>query len=95
MPLIKTAQGFMKKTYKAGAGKLTSKGITQAATGTSSGAMQSLKNTRVAQYAMKNKGKTAAMGMGGMAAGGYMLQGRRGRGVDKFQGGRPTGMYGR
>ena len=85
----------MKKTYQASAGKMTAKGITQAASGASSGAMSFAKNNRMAQYAMKNKGKSAAMGLGAASVGAYGLSGRRGRGVDKFAGGRPTGMYGR
>ena len=95
MPMIKTAQGFMKKAYTATAGKMTAKGVTQAATGASSGVMKSVKNNRVAQAVAKRPYKSAAIGMGAMGIGGYALQGRRGRGVDKFRGGRPTGMYGR
>ena len=49
----------------------------------------------MAQRIVKNPGKSAAMGLGAASVGAYGLSGRRGRGVDKFAGGRPTGMYGR
>jgi hypothetical protein len=95
MPLVKRATGWMKQTYHAGAGKMTSKGITHAASGASSGARSFAKNSRMAQYAMKHPGRAGAMGLGAASLGGYAMKGRRGRGTDKFAGGRPTGMYGR
>lgn len=49
---------------------------------------------RVANYAGKHKMKTAMGVTAGMGTASYMMGGRRGRGVDKTRGGRPTGMYG-
>ena len=89
------AGSFLKKGISAGKGRATSMGVTRTATGASSGVMKSVKNNRVAQAVAKRPYKSAAIGMGAMGVGGYALQGRSGRGVDKFRGGRPTGMYGR
>lgn len=49
---------------------------------------------RITNYAQKNKTRTAAGVIAGMGVAGYVSGGRRGRGVDKMRGGRPTGMYG-
>ena len=86
---------FMRQGINAGKAKAASANIPKTVSGASSGAMSFAKNNRMAQYAMKNKGKSAAMGLGAASVGAYGLSGRRGRGVDKFPGGRPTGMYGR
>ena len=87
--------GFMRQGINAGKAKAASANIPKTVSGASSGAMSFAKNNRMAQYAMKNKGKSAAMGLGAASVGAYGLSGRRGRGVDKFAGGRPTGKYGR
>ena len=89
------ALGWAKKTGGAMVAKATSATNAATVTGTSSAVKNFAKNNRMAQYAMKNKGKSAAMGLGAASVGAYGLSGRRGRGVDKFPGGRPTGMYGR
>ena len=89
------ALGFAKKTGGAVRAKATSATNAATVTGTSSAVKNFAKNNKMAQYAMKNKGKSAAMGLGAASVGAYGLSGRRGRGVDKFPGGRPTGMYGR
>jgi hypothetical protein len=47
----------------------------------------------VQRYATRNPKRTAAMGIGGVGGAGYMVSGRRGRGVDRAAPGRPTGMY--
>ena len=86
---------FLTKTNLAGKARAVAAATPKTVSGASSGAMSFAKNNRMAQYAMKNKGKSAAMGLGAASVGAYGLSGRRGRGVDKFAGGRPTGMYGR
>jgi hypothetical protein len=92
---LNKAGSFARKVMSTTKGKATSSAIPKTVSGASSGAMSFAKNNRMAQYAMKNKGKSAAMGLGAASVGAYGLSGRRGRGVDKFAGGRPTGMYGR
>ena len=52
-------------------------------------AAKSIKN-----YAVHHKAKTAMGVTAGIGVANYMMGGRRGRGVDKTRGGRPTGMYG-
>jgi hypothetical protein len=86
---------FLTKTNLAGKARAVASATPKTVSGASSGAMSFAKNNRMAQYAMKNKGKSAAMGLGATSVGAYGLSGRRGRGVEKFAGGRPTGMYGR
>lgn len=93
--MIKKLLGSVNKAGMAKAGKAAAARVPKTVSGASSGAMSFAKNNRMAQYAMKNKGKSAAMGLGAASVGAYGLSGRRGRGVDKFAGGRPTGMYGR
>jgi len=88
--------GFMKQGMNAGRSKATSAAnATRAATGNSSAVRAFAKNNKTAQRIVNNPGKSAAIGLGAVSVGGYGLSGRRGRGVDKFAGGRPTGMYGR
>jgi len=88
--------GFMKQGINAGKSKATSAAnATRTATGSSSAVRSFAKNNKTAQRIVKNPGKSAAIGLGAVSVGGYGLSGRRGRGVDKFAGGRPTGMYGR
>ena len=89
------ALSWAKKKGGAMVAKATSATNAATVTGTSSAVKNFAKNNKMAQYAMKNKGKSAAMGLGAASVGAYGLSGRRGRGVDKFPGGRPTGMYGR
>lgn len=48
---------------------------------------------RMMNYAKANKMKTAMGVAGSMGVASYMMGGRRGRGVDKMRGNRPTGMY--
>lgn len=48
---------------------------------------------RMMNYAKANKMKTVMGVAGSMGVASYMMGGRRGRGVDKMRGGRPTGMY--
>jgi hypothetical protein len=92
---LSKAGSFIRNGMNAGKARAISANIPKTVSGASSGAMSFAKNNRMAQYAMKNKGKSAAMGLGAASVGAYGLSGRRGRGVDKFAGGRPTGMYGR
>jgi hypothetical protein len=86
---------FLKGANLAGKAKATSAAVPKTISGASSGARSFAKNSRMAQYAMKHPGRAGAMGLGAAALGGYAVKGRRGRGTDKFSGGRPTGMYGR
>ena len=88
---------FWKKSISAAATSkaASSANVTRAATGTSSAVRSFAKNNKMAQRIIKNPGKSAAIGLGAASVGAYGLSGRRGRGVDKFAGGRPTGMYGR
>lgn len=88
--------GFMQKAKSAGKSKAKSAAnATRAVTGSSSAVRGFAKNNKMAQRVASNPGKSAAMGLGAASVGAYGLSGRRGRGVDKFPGGRPTGMYGR
>lgn len=48
---------------------------------------------RMMNFAKANKMKTAMGVTAGMGTASYMMGGRRGRGVDKMRGGRPTGIY--
>lgn len=59
--------------------------------GRSSGAAASGRLSRVQGYVMKNKGKSAAMGIGGAMGVGAVTR-RRTSGLDKTRG-RATGMY--
>lgn len=52
------------------------------------------KATAMKTAAAAHKGRTAAGVVTGLGVAGYVSGGRRGRGVDKMRGGRPTGMYG-
>ena len=87
--------GFLTKTNLAGKAKAISAATPKTISGASSGARSFAKNSKMAQRIVKNPGKSAAIGLGAASVGAYGLSGRRGRGVDKFAGGRPTGMYGR
>lgn len=87
--------GFMRQGINAGKARAASATNAATVTGTSSAVKNFAKNNKMAQRIVKNPGKSAAIGLGAVSVGGYGLSGRRGRGVDKFAGGRPTGMYGR
>jgi hypothetical protein len=93
--MLQRATGLVKQGVNAMKGRATSANVSRAATGTSSAVRGFAKNSKTAQRIVKNPGKSAAIGLGAVSVGGYGLSGRRGRGVDKFAGGRPTGMYGR
>jgi len=93
--MLQRATGLVKQGVNAIKGRATSANVSRAATGTSSAVRGFAKNNKMAQRIVKNPGKSAAMGLGAASVGAYGLSGRRGRGVDKFAGGRPTGMYGR
>ena len=65
-----------------------------ARTGMSSGAMQKAKNSKVAKAVASHPYRSGAAGVAGLGAASYVTgSSRRGRGVDKMRGGRPTGMY--
>jgi len=75
------------------AGKATS-GQVAAAKPMSSGRMQSIRNSRVAQSVTRHPYRAGAAGVAGLGAASYVTgSSRRGRGVDKTQSGRPTGIY--
>lgn len=90
------ASSWAKKKGGAMVGKgKSAANATRTATGSSSAVRGFAKNNKMAQRIVNNPGKSAAIGLGAASVGAYGLSGRRGRGVDKFAGGRPTGMYGR
>ena len=86
---------FLTRANLAGKAKAVAAATPKTVSGASSGARSFAKNSRMAQYAMKHPGRAGAIGLGAASLGGYAVKGRRGRGTDKFAGGRPTGMYGR
>lgn len=47
----------------------------------------------IMNYAKDRPMRAGAMGVAGLGTAGYVTRGRRGRGVDKAEPGRPTGMY--
>lgn len=89
------AGSFVKKGMSAAKGKATSSAVKSTVTGASSGARSFAKNNKMARYVVDHPGRAGAIGLGAASLGGYAMKGRRGRGTDKFTGGRPTGMYGR
>ena len=86
---------FVDKSISAVKGKATSSAVSKTVSGASSGARSFAKNNKMARYVVEHPGKAGAIGLGAASLGAYAMKGRRGRGTDKFVGGRPTGMYGR